>query len=113
MKSSVKKTGQPIDVIARDTDRDNFMSAEEALEYGLIDQNRQFQIRGINMSNEKRWKSKQVCCSFCGKSQSQVKRMVAGPGVYICDECVALCEEIIANDFVPKEIDFEKCADAS
>ena len=33
--------------------------------------------------------------------------MVAGPGVYICDECVALCEEIIANDYVPKEIDFE------
>ena len=58
------------------------------------------------MSNEKDG-IKQVCCSFCGKSQSQVKRMVAGPGVYICDECVALCEEIIANDFVPKEIDFE------
>ena len=54
------------------------------------------------MSNEKDG-IKQVCCSFCGKSQSQVKRMVAGPGVYICDECVALCEEII----VPKEIDFE------
>ena len=58
------------------------------------------------MSNEKAG-IKQVCCSFCGKSQSQVKRMVAGPGVYICDECVALCEEIIANDYVPKEIDFE------
>lgn len=58
------------------------------------------------MSNEKDG-IKQVCCSFCGKSQSQVKRMIAGPGVYICDECVALCEEIIANDFVPKEIDFE------
>ena len=58
------------------------------------------------MSNEKDG-IKQVCCSFCGKSQSQVKRMVAGPGVYICDECVALCEEIIPNDYVPKEIDFE------
>ncbi|CAK7054549.1 MAG: ATP-dependent Clp protease ATP-binding subunit ClpX [Eubacterium sp.] len=58
------------------------------------------------MSNEKDG-IKQVCCSFCGKSQSQVKRMVAGPGVYICDECVALCEEIITNDYVPKEIDFE------
>lgn len=58
------------------------------------------------MSNEKDG-IKQVCCSFCGKSQSKVKRMVAGPGVYICDECVALCEEIIANDYVPKEIDFE------
>ncbi|MEG0378602.1 MAG: ATP-dependent Clp protease ATP-binding subunit ClpX, partial [Eubacterium sp.] len=50
---------------------------------------------------------KQVCCSFCGKSQPQVKRMVAGPGVYICDECVELCKEIIANDNIPKEIDFE------
>jgi len=36
-------------------------------------------------------------CSFCGKSQDQVKKLIAGPGVYICDECVDLCSEIIAN----------------
>ncbi len=40
----------------------------------------------------------QVRCSFCGKTQSQVKRMVAGPGVYICDECVSLCQEIIDSE---------------
>jgi hypothetical protein len=36
-------------------------------------------------------------CSFCGKAQSQVKRMIAGPNVHICSECVALCNEIIAR----------------
>ena len=36
-------------------------------------------------------------CSFCGKSQKQVKKLVAGPGVYICDECIDLCNEIVAE----------------
>ena len=36
-------------------------------------------------------------CSFCGKSQKQVKKLIAGPGVYICDECIDLCNEIITN----------------
>ena len=36
-------------------------------------------------------------CSFCGKSQKQVKTLIAGPGVYICNECVDLCAEILAN----------------
>ena len=36
-----------------------------------------------------------VGCSFCGKSQKQVKKLVAGPGVYICDECVGLCNTIL------------------
>ncbi|MBE7411670.1 MAG: ATP-dependent Clp protease ATP-binding subunit ClpX [Leptospiraceae bacterium] len=44
------------------------------------------------MGNEK------LFCSFCGKEQDSVKRLVAGPGVYICDECIALCTEIIADD---------------
>lgn len=48
-----------------------------------------------------------VRCSFCGKSQSQVKRMVAGPGVYICNECIDLCEEIIEVDVLPDAINFE------
>ena len=34
-------------------------------------------------------------CSFCGKSQKQVRKLIAGPGVYICDECIDLCNEII------------------
>ncbi|MCL2626120.1 MAG: ATP-dependent Clp protease ATP-binding subunit ClpX [Cystobacterineae bacterium] len=39
-----------------------------------------------------------LCCSFCGKSQKEVKRLVAGPTVYICDECVGLCHDIIAEE---------------
>ena len=34
-------------------------------------------------------------CSFCGKSQDQVRKLIAGQGVYICDECITLCREII------------------
>ena len=40
-----------------------------------------------------------VRCSFCGKSQAEVRKIVAGPGVYICNECVELCKEIIDEDF--------------
>ncbi|MDQ9749137.1 ClpX C4-type zinc finger protein, partial [Acinetobacter baumannii] len=46
-------------------------------------------------------------CSFCGKTQEQVQRLVAGPGVYICDECVTLCNEIIQeeiDEFEPVEL---------
>src|SRR5882762_3536257 len=39
-----------------------------------------------------------VKCSFCGKSQKQVKKLIAGPGVYICDECIDLCNEIIEEE---------------
>jgi ATP-dependent Clp protease ATP-binding subunit ClpX len=38
-------------------------------------------------------------CSFCGKSQKQVKKLIAGPGVYVCDECIELCNEIIEEEF--------------
>lgn len=48
--------------------------------------------KSSSMGNEK------LFCSFCGKEQDSVKRLVAGPGVYICDECIALCTEIIADD---------------
>ncbi len=41
--------------------------------------------------------SKQLRCSFCGKPQSQVRRLVAGPGVYICDECVEMCMDIVSD----------------
>src|SRR5271157_5031333 len=37
-------------------------------------------------------------CSFCGKSQKQVKKLIAGPGVYICDECIDLCNDIIEEE---------------
>ena len=42
--------------------------------------------------------TKQLRCSFCGKTQEQVKRLIAGPNVYICDECIELCSEIIEEE---------------
>ena len=41
---------------------------------------------------------RQLKCSLCGKNQEQVKRLIAGPNVYICDECVELCDEIIQEE---------------
>ena len=47
-------------------------------------------------------------CSFCGKSQKQVKKLIAGPGVYICDECIDLCNEIIEEELTEStDVDFE------
>lgn len=53
--------------------------------------------------------NKQLSCSFCGKPQNQVNRLIAGPGVYICDECIDLCKEIIdeENTFEQDERDFD------
>lgn len=49
----------------------------------------------------------QLKCSFCGKTQDQVRKLVAGPGVYICDECIELCNEIIEEEFNEEaEMDF-------
>jgi len=50
---------------------------------------------------------KQLKCSFCGKTQEQVKRLVAGPGVYICNECIELCSEIIEEEFDDAKLDTE------
>ncbi len=49
-------------------------------------------------------------CSFCGKSQAEVKKLVAGPAVYICDECVALCNDIIAEEVEKEEAALRKLA---
>jgi ATP-dependent Clp protease ATP-binding subunit ClpX len=47
-------------------------------------------------------------CSFCGKSQKQVKKLIAGPGVYICDECIDLCNEIIEEELAePAELKWD------
>ena len=43
---------------------------------------------------------KQLRCSFCGKPQDQVRRLIAGPNVYICNECIELCQEIIEEEFI-------------
>jgi len=49
----------------------------------------------------------QLKCSFCGKQQEQVKKLIAGPGVYICDECIELCNEIIEEEFTEEmDVDF-------
>ncbi|HHC09453.1 MAG TPA: ATP-dependent Clp protease ATP-binding subunit ClpX [Actinobacteria bacterium] len=48
-------------------------------------------------------------CSFCGKSQKQVKKLIAGPGVYICDECIELCNEIIEEELsTTEEVSFQE-----
>lgn len=63
-----------------------------------------------------------LCCSFCGKSQKEVKKLIAGPGVYICDECIELCNDIIAEErereestkvqlSVPKPVDIKSFLD--
>ena len=44
-----------------------------------------------------------LLCSFCGKSQDEVKKLIAGPSVYICDECIQLCNEIIAEEYGHEE----------
>jgi ATP-dependent Clp protease ATP-binding subunit ClpX len=52
--------------------------------------------------------NEQLLCSFCGKSQRQVKKLIAGPGVYICDECIDLCNEIIDEELTaPATFDLE------
>ena len=52
--------------------------------------------------------NEQLLCSFCGKSQRQVKKLIAGPGVYICDECIDLCNEIIDEELTaPPTFDLE------
>jgi ATP-dependent Clp protease ATP-binding subunit ClpX len=64
----------------------------------------------------------ELVCSFCGKSQDEVKKLIAGPSVYICDECVSLCNEIIQEeydqekktkqrDYLPKPQEIKKCLD--
>ena len=53
---------------------------------------------------------RQLQCSFCGKPQDQVRRLIAGPGVYICDECIELCQDIIAEEFEAVARDSQKVA---
>jgi len=47
---------------------------------------------------DRRRETSNLSCSFCGKSQKEVKKLIAGPTVYICDECIALCNDIIAEE---------------
>ena len=47
-----------------------------------------------------------LSCSFCGKSQKEVKKLIAGPMVYICDECIGLCNDSIAEEIEKEEQGF-------
>lgn len=58
------------------------------------------------MSEDNGHKDDQICCSFCGKSQSEVKKLVAGRGVYICDECIDVCISIVHDEM--NEMEKEK-----
>src|SRR6202162_2337635 len=140
-------TGQPIEKIERDTERDFFMSAEEAKTYGIIDDIIVSTARDVDGAaakkdgrlelstagggppeprpphprpggrgpagaappartrrsqdipmNEREDRRRHTRCSFCGKDQSQVRKLVAGPGVYICDQCIDLCQEVLEED---------------
>ncbi|MDY6935576.1 MAG: ATP-dependent Clp protease ATP-binding subunit ClpX [Spirochaetota bacterium] len=51
------------------------------------------------MTSKKKSTNDRLSCSFCGKHQSLVKKLVAGPGVFICDECIELCNEIVSEDW--------------
>ena len=109
---------QPLDRVARDTERDYFMGpGGEPREYGLIDEvyvHKKPQPRQVERTQRRAAKEgckvnvpagkrsengdKTLCCSFCGKSQKDVKKLIAGPTVYICDECIGLCNDIIAEE---------------
>jgi hypothetical protein len=143
----VKHTGQPVEAIEAKLERDSYMSADEALAFGLIDQvveqrpgrrragenlTHQAELtpcqasasngkpdfpparlgvyhspthpsggqpgeRGVGMSKSGDSKNT-LYCSFCGKSQHEVRKLIAGPTVFICDECVELCMDIIREE---------------
>src|SRR5260370_33180203 len=48
--------------------------------------------------NEREDRRRYTRCSFCGKGQDQVRKLVAGPGVFICDQCIDLCQEVLEDD---------------
>jgi len=57
------------------------------------------------MTIDKKNNSSDLCCSFCSKTQVEVQRLIAGPDVYICDECVALCNDIMAQETISEEFE--------
>jgi ATP-dependent Clp protease ATP-binding subunit ClpX len=57
----------------------------------------------MNKRGNDKGKGNDLVCSFCGKNQEEVKKLIAGPSVYICDECIGLCNEIIAEEYEKEE----------
>ena len=138
-----RHTGQPLEKIVQDTNRDNFMSPEAAKDYGIIDsvysvpgdsliaqrmmpawpvaksaagrggrpatsepgpKKAKGQVAGdhghVTTTSSTKGPKVPYRCSFCGKSQEQVRKLIAGQGVYICDECINLCQEIIEEEML-------------
>ena len=147
-----KHTGRTLEQVRKDIERDKILTAEEAMEYGLVDRvlttreaassrppPRPAAAAGAGDAPVRRERRPGIeaptappggtveahgrpgpadrarererlrvarigdggdllKCSFCGKSQKQVKKLIAGPGVYICDECIDLCNEIIEEE---------------
>ena len=102
-----KHTGQPIEKIAQDTERDNFMTAEMAQAYGLVDKvlasRRDLLAEKSRIGREmpNTTPPNEPRCSFCGKTETQANQLVSGPdGVHICDECIATCNEMMAQNAI-------------
>ena len=98
-------TGQQKDKVETDTDRDYFMSAEEAMDVWLdrLDRYPERPLAGGTQMSRRDANQEHLTCSFCGKSQEDVKKLIAGPAVYICDECIELCNDIIAEEIKMEE----------
>ena len=115
-----KHTGKSVNEISEALERDNFMTAEEAKKFGLIDsvvekENKntiyslfynfnlitkllEIYINNIDSVMTEKNNKNILYCSFCGKSQHEVRKLIAGPTVFICDECVELCMDIIKEE---------------
>ncbi|KGQ11245.1 ATP-dependent Clp protease ATP-binding subunit ClpX [Beauveria bassiana D1-5] len=85
-------TGKSLEQIEKDTERDRFLSASEA-----VDTQKREEVL-LMTDKRKDGSGKLLYCSFCGKSQHEVRKLIAGPSVYICDECVDLCNDIIREE---------------
>jgi late competence protein required for DNA uptake (superfamily II DNA/RNA helicase) len=73
------------------------LDIEFEFEKHLIINHKQSDIRAVDETPREK---NILYCSFCGKTQQEVSKLIAGPGTYICNECVALCNEIIAEKVV-------------
>jgi ATP-dependent Clp protease ATP-binding subunit ClpX len=62
----------------------------------------------MTMIKKSNGRTMKLHCSFCGKSQDEVKKLIAGPMVYICDECIELCNEIIQDEAKKERFDYIK-----
>ena len=124
-------TGKPEEQVKNDSDRDYYMSAAEAKEYGLVDEviKSRKELKMVDgaprnlgrtlrepapkpftapkpgtknaLLNRIIWRglsTRMTLCSFCGKSQDEVRKLIAGPGVYICDSCINVCKTIIDKE---------------